>query len=156
MAVKGPTGLTYWRRPKLQARDVVDGWTLVDDMIRFDHAGNATYFGRTDFLISTAGNKVSPVEVENALTQHAAVREAGVVGAPDPLRVEIVAAFVALEPGVVGDQALVKELQDLVKASLSPYKYPRRVEFVDALPRDHVGKVQHGVLKQWAERATVA
>lgn len=149
MAVKGPTGLTYWRRPEQQARDVVDGWTLVDDMVRFDDAGNATYYGRTDFLISTAGHKVAPVEVEFALTQHPAVREAGVVGAPDALRVEIVAAFVALNADAIAGEALVKELQQLVKTQLSPYKYPRRIEFVDALPRDHVGKVQHGLLKQW-------
>jgi 2-aminobenzoate-CoA ligase len=146
MAVKGPTGLTYWRRPEYQARDVVRGWNLVDDLIRFDDNGNAAYLGRTDFIISTAGYKVAPVEVEEVLARHPAVREVAVVGAPDPIRQEIVAAFVAVQPGYAADDALRQDLQDLVKRELSPYKYPRRVEFIDALPRDPVGKVQPRML----------
>jgi 2-aminobenzoate-CoA ligase len=150
MAVQGPTGLTYWRRPELQRRDVREGWNLVDDLIRFDANGNAAYLGRTDLIISTAGYKVAPVEVEEVLARHSAVREVAVVGAPDTTRQEIVAAFVALKPGYVGSEALRKELQDLVKRELSPYKYPRRIDFIDALPRDHVGKVQPLVLKGMA------
>jgi 2-aminobenzoate-CoA ligase len=147
MAVKGPTGLTYWNRPQLQARDVVDGWNLVDDLIQFDEAGNAAYLGRTDFLISSAGYKIAPVEVEAVLARHPSVREVGVVGTPDPIRQEIVTAFVVLADGHGGDEVLIKELQELVKAKLSPYKYPRRIEFIDALPRDDVGKVQPRILK---------
>lgn len=150
MAVQGPTGLTYWRRPELQRRDVVEGWTLVDDLIRFDHNGNAAYLGRTDFIISTAGYKVAPVEVEEILARHPAVREVAVVGAPDPVRQEVVTAYVALERGHAESDALRRELQDLVKRELSPYKYPRRVEFIEALPRDPVGKVQPRVLKDLA------
>ncbi|MEA2330757.1 MAG: 2-aminobenzoate-CoA ligase [Thermoleophilaceae bacterium] len=156
MAVKGPTGLTYWNRPELQRRDVVDGWTLVDDLIRFDEQGNAAYFGRTDFIISTAGYKVAPVEVEQALARHEAVGEVGVVGAPDPTRQEVVAAFVALRDGFEASDELRRELQVFAKSSLSPYKYPRRVEFVERLPRDHVGKLQQGVLKEWAAAAVEA
>ena len=148
MAVRGPTGLTYWRRAELQRRDVVDGWTLVDDLIRIDGTGATEYLGRTDFLISTAGYKVAPVEVERVLAGHAAVREVAVLGIPDPVRQEVVAAFVALHPGYEPGDALRKELQDLVKSQLSPYKYPRRVEFVEALPRDDVGKVQPRRLKE--------
>jgi 2-aminobenzoate-CoA ligase len=147
MAVQGPTGLTYWRRAELQRRDVVDGWNLVDDLIRFDQDGNATYLGRTDFIISTAGYKVAPVEVEEVLARHPAVREVAVVGAPDPIRQEVVAAFVALKPGFAESEALRKELQDLVKRELSPYKYPRRLQFIQALPRDSVGKVLPRMLK---------
>jgi 2-aminobenzoate-CoA ligase len=147
MAVRGPTGLTYWNRPDFQRRDVVDGWNLVDDMIQFGDDGNAAYLGRTDFIISTAGYKVTPVEVENVLVQHPAIAEACVVGAPDPLRQEVVAAFVALRPGTDRSDALKKELQAFAQERLSPYKYPRRIEFVDALPRDPVGKVQPRVLK---------
>jgi 2-aminobenzoate-CoA ligase len=150
MVIKGPTGLTYWRRPNLQARDVVDGWTIADDLIRFDESGNASYLGRTDFLISTAGYKVAPGEVEAVLTDHPAVREAAVVGAPDPLRVEIVMAFVALDESAEASDELARELQQLVKQRLAPYKYPRRIQFIDALPRDPVGKVQQGLLKKRA------
>jgi len=150
MAVQGPTGLTYWRRPELQRRDVVDGWNLVDDLIRFDDRGNAAYLGRTDFIISTAGYKVAPVEVEEVLARHPAVREVAVIGTPDPIRQEIVTAFVALNPGHAAGEELRKELQDLVKHELSPYKYPRRIEFVAALPRDPVGKVQPRILQDLA------
>ena len=146
MAVRGVTGLTYWNLPALQARDVVDGWTMVDDLIAFDERGNADYLGRTDFLISSAGYKIAPVEVETVLSRHPSVREVAVVGAPDPIRQEIVSAFVAVQPGALADDALRAELQRLVKDELSPYKYPRRIEFIDALPRDGVGKVQTRIL----------
>jgi 2-aminobenzoate-CoA ligase len=153
MAVRGPTGLTYWKRPDLQARDVVDGWTLSDDLIAFDEDGNAAYLGRTDYLISTAGYKVPPGEVEQVLAAHPAVAEVAVVGAPDAIRQEVVMAFIAVEPGIVGSDELRLELQNLVKRELAPYKYPRRVEFIDALPRDHVGKVRHSVVRDWAVAA---
>ncbi|MBV8806929.1 MAG: acyl--CoA ligase, partial [Sinobacteraceae bacterium] len=147
MAVRGPSGLTYWNRPEIQERDIVDGWTLVDDLIQFDTEGNASYLGRTDFLISTAGNKVAPVEVEAVLGLHPAVREVAVLGAPDPIRQEVVAAFIAVHAGIRSDEALRVELQEFVRQRLSPYKAPRRIEFIEALPRDHVGKVQSRVLK---------
>jgi 2-aminobenzoate-CoA ligase len=151
MAVKGPSALTYWNRPAEQERDVVDGSTLVDDLICFDDNGYADYLGRTDFVISSAGFKIAPIEVESVLCRHPAVAEAGVIGSPDAIRQEIVTAFVVLaDPSSAGDDVR-KELQDYVKSNLSPYKYPRRVEFVDALPRDHVGKVLPRILKQWAE-----
>jgi 2-aminobenzoate-CoA ligase len=150
LAVRGVTGLTYWNRPDLQQRDVRDGWTLSDDLVEFDETGNAAYLGRTDYMISTAGYKVAPVEVESALGSHPAVREVAVIGAPDALRQEIVVAFVALAAGADAGDELVRELQELVKTELSPYKYPRRVHFVRELPRDSVGKVQGKVLKAWA------
>jgi 2-aminobenzoate-CoA ligase len=148
MAVRGPTGLTYWRLPDKQQVDVCCGYSLQDDLICFDTSGFADYLGRTDFMISTAGNKVAPVEVETVLGGHPAVREAVVFGLPDPVRHEIVAAFVVLHDGVGRTDALRRELQDLVKVKLAPYKYPRRLEFIDAVPRDTVGKVQPRVLKE--------
>ena len=148
MAVRGPTGLTYWRLHDKQQVDVCCGYSLQDDLIRFDTGGFAHYLGRTDFMISTAGNKVAPVEVETVLGGHPAVREAVVFGLPDPVRHEIVAAFVVLHDGVGRTDALRRELQDLVKVKLAPYKYPRRLEFIDAVPRDTVGKVQPRVLKE--------
>jgi 2-aminobenzoate-CoA ligase len=151
LVARGVSGLTYWNRPELQQRDVRDGWVVVDDLIEFDEDGNAAYLGRTDYLISTAGHKVAPVEVEEVLSKHPAVREVGVVGAPDPIRQEVVMAFVALREGVDATSELRRELQDYVKANLSPFKYPRRVEFVPSLPRDHVGKLQPAVLREWAK-----
>jgi 2-aminobenzoate-CoA ligase len=152
LAARGVSGLTYWNRPELQRRDVRDGWVLIDDVVSFNEDGNAMYYGRTDYVISTAGYKVTPVEVEEALATHEAVSEVGVIGAPDPIRQEIVAAFVALAPGYEPDDDLKRELQDYAKFKLAPYKYPRRVEFVAALPRDHVGKLQPRVLREWAQR----
>jgi 2-aminobenzoate-CoA ligase len=149
MTVRGPTGLTYWNRPHEQQRDVVGGWTLVDDLIAFDDEGCATYFGRTDYVISSAGYKIAPLEVEGILARHPAVAEVGVVGAPDALRRELVCAFVVLAPGWT--EEVTTELQEFVKAELAPYKYPRRVEYVSELPRDHVGKLQPRILQQWAK-----
>ena len=96
MAVRGPSALTYWNRPAEQERDVVDGWTLVDDLIAFDENGYATYFGRTDYVISSAGFKIAPIEVESVLSRHPAVGEVGVIGTPDALRQEVVTAFVVV------------------------------------------------------------
>jgi 2-aminobenzoate-CoA ligase len=150
LVARGVSGLTYWNRPELQATDVKDGWVLVDDLIEFDPDGNAAYLGRTDYLISTAGYKVAPVEVEEALAMHPMVREVGVIGAPDPIRQEIVMAFVVPQPHAEASTELRQALQEHVKSNLAPYKYPRRIEFVEALPRDHVGKLQPAVLRRWA------
>jgi 2-aminobenzoate-CoA ligase len=150
LAARGVSGLTYWNRPQMQRRDVRDGWVLLDDVVLFDESGNAAYRGRTDNVISTAGYKVSPVEVEEVLASHPAVHEVAVIGVPDAMRVEVVAAFIVLEDGWTEHADLVRELQDLVRSRLAPYKYPRQIEFVSALPRDHVGKIQPKVLSQWA------
>jgi 2-aminobenzoate-CoA ligase len=101
-------------------------------------------------MISTAGYKVAPVEVEQVLSRHAAVREVCVVPAPCPTRHEIVVAYVVLLDGYVGDNAIRNELLTIVKSELASYKAPRRIEFIDALPRDAVGKVQTKIVKQWA------
>jgi 2-aminobenzoate-CoA ligase len=148
MAVRGPTGLTYWRLPGKQHVDVQFGCSLQDDLIRFDRDGLADYLGRTDFMISTAGHKIAPVEVETVLSSHPAVREAVVFGLPDATRREMVAAFVVLNQGFSSSDGLRRELQDHVKSRLAPYKYPRRLDFVDAIPRDSVGKVQPRILKE--------
>jgi 2-aminobenzoate-CoA ligase len=153
MAVRGPSGLTYWNRPGLQQRDVVDGWTLSDDLIQFDAAGHAAYLGRTDYMISTAGHKVAPVEVEEVLSRHSSVREVAVVGAPCPIRQEIVAAYVVVREGLEKTEGLKDELVNFAKPILSSFKLPRRIEFIDALPRDSVGKVQTRTIKQWAAAA---
>lgn len=153
LAVKGPSGLTYWNLPDLQKRDVVDGWTLSDDLIQYDDQGNAHYLGRTDYMISTAGYKVAPVEVEEVLSRHPAVREVSVVPAPCPIRQEIVVAYIALRDGGAASDELKNELQQLAKQALPSYKVPRRIDFVHELPRDSVGKVQTKIVKRWADEA---
>ncbi len=145
--MRGVSGLTYWRLPEKQRADVRDGWTIVDDLVVFEE-GDYTYLGRTDFLISSAGNKIAPGEVEQVLSSHEAVEEVVVMGLPDPIRQEAVSAFVVVAPGHEPSDALRRELQNLVKSTLSPYKYPRNLEFIDALPRDHVGKVMPKVLRE--------
>jgi 2-aminobenzoate-CoA ligase len=153
MAVRGPTGLTYWRLPGKQRTDVQFGRSLQDDLIQFGQGGLAEYLGRTDFMISTAGHKIAPVEVETALGHHPAVREAVVFGLPDRTRREMVAAFVVLNQGFDASDGLRRELQDFVKSRLAPHKYPRRLDFIDAVPRDSVGKVQPRVLKELVLKA---
>lgn len=106
LAVKGLSGLTYWNLPDMQSRDVVDGWTVCDDLIRFDEQGFAHYLGRSDYLISTAGFKVAPAEVEQVLSRHPAVLEVSVVPAPCPIRQELVAAFVVLNTTVIDRERL--------------------------------------------------
>ena len=153
MAVRGPTGLTYWRLPGKQRTDVQFGRSLQDDLIRFGDDGLADYLGRTDFMISTAGHKIAPVEVETVLVGHPAVREAVVFGLPDSTRRETVAAFVVLNQDFDASDGLRRELQDFVKSRLAPHKYPRRLDFIDAIPRDSVGKVQPRILKELVLKA---
>jgi 2-aminobenzoate-CoA ligase len=153
LAVRGPTGLTYWRLPAKQQIDVRFGRSLQDDLIRFGDDGLAEYLGRTDFMISTAGHKIAPVEVETVLGRHPAVREAVVFGLPDRTRRELVAAFVVLHQGFDASDGLRRELQDYVKSRLAPHKYPRRLDFIDAVPRDSVGKVQPRILRDLVMKA---
>jgi len=141
IAARGPTGLTYWNRHQIQEAEVLDGWTITDDLARVDEDGFLWFLGRLNNLVVTAGYKVAPGEVEQALLQHPAVREVAVVGLPDALREQVVAAFVVPALGE-GDERLAEELQAWCKERLAPYKYPRRVFFRASLPRDPVGKVQ--------------
>ena len=102
-------------------------------------------------MITSAGYRIGPGPIEDCLLTHPAVREAAVVGVPDPQRTESVKAFVVLRPGFIGDDALVKALQEHVKAGIAPYKYPRAIEFVDALPKTATGKLQRFALRQLAQ-----
>lgn len=148
MAVRGPSGLTYWNHHDYQKRDILDGWTVCDDMIRYDEQGFAHYLGRSDYMISTAGFKVAPIEVEQALSTHPGVKEVAVIPAPCPIRYEQVCAFIVLNPGFTASDSLKKELCELVAKELSSYKVPRMIRFIDALPRDGVGKVQGALVKK--------
>ena len=142
LAVQGPTGCRYLDDAERQRAYVKDGWNLPGDSYRMDEEGYFWYQARTDDLIVSSGYKISGPEVENALLDHPAVLECGVVGVPDEERGCIVKAFVVLRPGIAATDATLKELQDFVKSQIAPYKYPRSIEFVPALPRTETGKLQ--------------
>ncbi|MBL8377039.1 MAG: AMP-binding protein [Burkholderiales bacterium] len=146
LAIKGPTGCRYL--DDARQRDYVqDGWNLTGDAYRRDADGYFWYQSRTDDMIISAGYNIAGPEVEDVLLTHAAVAECGVVGVPDEARGQIVKAFVVVRAGHVADAALAAELQQLVKDTLAPYKYPRAVEFVEALPRTENGKIQRFKLR---------
>lgn len=149
LAVKGPTGCRYLDDER-QRVFVQQGWNLPGDTFAMDEDGYLYYQARNDDMIISAGYNIAGPEVEGVLLMHEAVAECGVVGQPDAARGMIVKAFVVLKPGYRGDEALMKALQDHVKATVAPYKYPRAVEFVDSLPRTETGKLQRFVLRKQA------
>jgi 2-aminobenzoate-CoA ligase len=146
IAVIGPTGCKYLDDAR-QTNYVRDGWNYPGDAFVQDADGYFFYQARTDDMIITSGYNVGAPEVEDALLGHPAVAECGVIGQSDQERGMIVKAFCVLRPGVVGDAALVQALQDHVKATIAPYKYPREIEFRDKLPRTETGKLQRFRLK---------
>ncbi|MFO1324991.1 MAG: AMP-binding protein [Burkholderiales bacterium] len=153
LAVKGPTGCRYLADER-QRQYVRDGWNYTGDSYLVDEDGYFVYQARSDDMIVSAGYNIAGPEVEGALLTHPAVAECGVVGAPDDERGMIVMAFVVLKPGHAGDAGAVEALQQHVKQAIAPYKYPRAVAFLDALPRTETGKVQRFKLRAMAkERA---
>lgn len=147
LAVIGPTGCRYLADPR-QKSYVRDGWNVTGDTYIRDADGYFWYQGRSDDMIISSGYNIGPPEVEQALDQHPDVVECAVVGRPDPDRGTIVHAVVVLRPGAAAGAAKVAELQEHVKALIAPYKYPRSMEFVEALPRTSTGKVQRFVLRE--------
>ncbi|HAJ13090.1 MAG TPA: 2-aminobenzoate-CoA ligase [Comamonadaceae bacterium] len=149
LAVRGPTGCRYLDGER-QTQYVQDGWNFPGDAFLQDDDGYFFYQARTDDMIITAGYNVAGPEVEAALLQHPAVAECGVVGKPDDERGMIILAFVVLKPGLPADADQAKALQDHVKHTLAPYKYPREVRFVPTLPRTETGKLQRFALRRQA------
>ncbi|MBG9389394.1 AMP-binding protein [Caenimonas aquaedulcis] len=147
LAVIGPTGCKYLDDAR-QSNYVKDGWNYPGDAFMQDADGYFFYQARADDMIITSGYNVGGPEVEDALLRHPAVAECGVIGKPDDERGMIVKAFCVLKPGHTGDAAMTKALQDHVKASIAPFKYPREIEFVAALPRTETGKLQRFKLRQ--------
>ncbi|WP_295523472.1 AMP-binding protein [Limnohabitans sp. Rim8] len=147
LAVRGPTGCKYLADPRQQDY-VKDGWNLPGDTFVMDADGYFSYQARNDDMIISAGYNIAGPEVEGALLQHPAVAECGVVGMPDEDRGHIVQACVVLKPGHMGDAAMEKALQEHVKQTIAPFKYPRKVIFLDALPRTETGKLQRFKLRQ--------
>ncbi len=149
LRVKGPTGCRYLNDPR-QTAYVQDGWNVTGDAYLMDADGYFYYQARTDDMIISAGYNIAAPEVEDALMQHPAVAECGVIGAAEEQRGQIVQAFVVLRSGYAADDAMAKTLQDHVKQTIAPYKYPRSVRFVPQLPRTQTGKLQRFKLKELA------
>jgi 2-aminobenzoate-CoA ligase len=147
LAVRGPTGCRYLADTR-QKTYVRDGWNLTGDSFRQDEDGYFHFAARSDDMIVSSGYNIAGPEVEAALLAHEAVLECGVIGVPNEERGQIVEAHVVLIDGVKGDEMMAKALQDHVKATIAPYKYPRSVVFTDALPKTQTGKIQRFRLRQ--------
>jgi len=143
--------LGYYRDEARTAESIVDGadgqWFITGDLGTMDADGYFYHRGRSDDVINSAGYRIGPSEVENALLDHPAVLECAVIGAPHGERGEIVKAFIILRSGMTADDALTREIQDHVKRSTAPYKYPRAVEYVADLPKTQTGKIQRKALR---------
>ncbi|MBI3434500.1 MAG: benzoate-CoA ligase family protein [Proteobacteria bacterium] len=149
LAVRGPTGCRYLADAR-QQKYVKDGWNITGDTYVMDTDGYYWYQARSDDMIISSGYNIAGPEVEEALLTHPAVAECGVVGAPDELRGQVVTAYIVLRDGKDGDAVLSKQLQDHVKATVAPYKYPRIIEYVRELPKTQTGKLQRFELRRRA------
>jgi acyl-coenzyme A synthetase/AMP-(fatty) acid ligase len=146
----------YWNKPERTAEILRGPWYYSGDILSRDKDGYLWFKGRADDVIKAAGYRISPFEVESCLMSHPAVLEAATVESPDPVRGNVVKAFVVLRPGYSPEPSLAAMLQKYVKQSIAPYKYPRQVEFLDVLPKTVSGKVKRRELRERASRASEA
>jgi 2-aminobenzoate-CoA ligase len=149
LAMRGPTGCRYLADER-QTKYVMNGWNVSGDTYVRDTEGFFWYQARSDDMIVSSGYNIAGPEVEASLLTHPAIVECGVVGAPDLERGMIVKAYVVLKSGVIPDAHLTKALQDHVKADIAPYKYPREIAYVEALPKTRTGKLQRFELRRMA------
>ena len=160
VAVKRPDPvmfLGYWRNEKATAEKFIGDWMTTGDLGRMDEEGYVTFFGRDDDVITSSGYRIGPSEIEDCLAGHPAVQLAAAVSKPDPVRTEIVKAYVMLRPGHAPSPALALDIRDWVKSRLSMHEYPREVDFVDSLPLTTSGKViRHLLRKRAAEETSFA
>jgi len=152
LAVRGPTGCRYLDDPR-QTQYVIEGWNVTGDSYLIDEDGYFWYQARNDDMIVSSGYNIAGPEVEAALLTHEAVAETGVVGAPDEERGMVVKAYIVLRAGWEPGPDLAEALQEHVKAEIAPYKYPRRIDFVEALPKTQTGKLQRFALREMAREA---
>jgi acyl-coenzyme A synthetase/AMP-(fatty) acid ligase len=145
-----PLGLfrEYWRNPEGTAAQFRDDWYLTGDRARRDEDGYLWFIGRADDVIKSSGYRIGPSEVESVLLEHPDVLDAAVVGKPDPVRGQIVKAFVILRPAAVASEDLKHALQQHCKHTAAPYKYPREIEFVAELPKTISGKTRRVELRR--------
>ena len=150
IAIKRPAPnmfLRYWNNGAATEAKFVHDWLLTGDIGESDAEGYIRFIGRDDDLITSGGYRIGPGEVEDCLIGHPAVRLAAVIGVPDPLRTEIVKAFIVLQDDIDGSEKLVHELQSYVKSRLSAHEYPRQIEFVSSLPMTATGKIIRRLLR---------
>jgi acetyl-CoA synthetase len=153
IAVKRPDPvmfLEYWNNPEATAKKFIGDWMLTGDQGVMDRDGYVEFFGRDDDVITSSGYRIGPSEIEDCLVAHPAVQLAAAIGKPDPLRTEIVKAYVVLAPGFKPSVKLAGEISAWVKERLSMHEYPREVEFIDALPLTTTGKVIRRLLREKA------
>ncbi|MFA7414617.1 MAG: AMP-binding protein [Rhizobium sp.] len=140
--------LGYWNDESATVRKFIGDWMKTGDLGRQDAQGYVEFFGRDDDVITSSGYRIGPAEIEDCLVGHPAVQLAAAVGKPDPLRTEIVKAFIVLTDGYVPSADLAEEIRDWVKQRLSMHEYPREVEFIDELPLTTTGKVIRRLLRE--------
>ncbi len=138
---------TYWNKEDLYESKFRNGWYITGDRARKDEEGYYWFVGRSDDVINTAGHLVGPFEVESVLIEHPAVAEAGVIGKPDPIAMEVIKAFVSLKEGHAASEKLRQEIQRFVMKRLSSAAAPREIEFIDSLPKTRSGKIMRRLLK---------
>ena len=158
IAVKRPDPvmfLEYWNNPEATGKKFVGDWMLTGDQGVMDADGYVEFFGRDDDVITSSGYRIGPAEIEDCLIAHPAVRLAAAIGKPDPVRTEIVKAYIVLADGFGPSEKLAGEIRDWVKLKLSMHEYPREVEFIDALPMTTTGKVIRRLLRERAAEELV-
>jgi acetyl-CoA synthetase len=153
IAVKRPNPvmfLEYWGRPEATRQKFIGDWMTTGDQGSVDDEGYVTFVGRDDDVITSSGYRIGPGEIEDCLITHPAVALAAVIGKPDPVRTEIVKAFIVLKPGIAPTDALAAEIQDFVRKRLAAHEYPREVSFIDMMPMTTTGKVIRRILRERA------
>jgi acetyl-CoA synthetase len=140
--------MEYWKNPEATREKYIGDWCLTGDLAKKDEDGYFWFVGRKDDVITSAGYRIGPAEIEDCLLKHPAVGIAAVIGKPDELRTEIVKAFIVPNPDVTPDPALEAEIKNFVKQRLAAHEYPREIEFVDELPMTATGKIKRKDLKQ--------
>jgi acetyl-CoA synthetase len=151
IAVKRPDPvmfLKYWRNPEATRKKYIGDWLLTGDLAKKDEDGYIWFHGRTDDVITSAGYRIGPAEIEDCLMKHPAVAMVAVVGSPDEVRTEIVKAFVVPKPGVTPGTDIEEDIKTFVKTRLAAHEYPREVEFVSELPMTATGKIMRKDLKK--------
>jgi acetyl-CoA synthetase len=147
--------LEYWQNPEATRSKFADGWLITGDLARCDEDGYFWFHGRADDVITSAGYRIGPSEIEDALARHPAVVMAAVVGIPDPVRTESIKAFIVLKEGIAPNETLVENVRDFVRDHLARHEVPRDIEFVSALPMTTTGKILRRKLRE-TERTQAA
>jgi acetyl-CoA synthetase len=157
IAVATPNGsqmLRYWENTRATEEKYINGWLVTGDKGSMDADGYIFFLGRNDDVITSAGYRIGPTPIEDCLIKHPAVKLAAAIGKKDPIRTEVVKAFVVLNEGYAASDATIKQLQAHVRAQLAAHEYPREIEFLDELPMTTTGKIIRKALREREEQRT--